>query len=81
MFVFLSSKTVTGFVVLADTTVFTGCREDIERVAREAVTVFVFERAVVFSPRKAASAPGMQNKTDRTKSRIFFISCTILPKS
>jgi len=72
-------KTVTGFVERADTVVFNGVLDVIERVAL-AVVVFVLDFVLdtEFSPRTAHSASGMQNTKAQIKSKNFFISRLIL---
>ena len=73
------NKTETGFVARGATTVFTGVLDVTDRVARMAVAPWAYLlRTTVFSPRDAASALNMQNRPDKTKSRIFFISSVIL---
>ena len=79
--VFLGIRIVTGLVDRADTFVFKGVREDIERVALAVVVEFVFLlRVALFSVRTAAPALNTQNKPVQTKSKIFFISGSILAK-
>ena len=77
---FLGIKIVTGFADRADTVVRNGVREETVLVARTAVLFVVAARArlLVFVPRTALSAPIVQNKKAQIKSKIFFISESML---